>query len=68
MEKITADELRGKKVIDFRKEGGKLILTLEGLGERVVACEKCGNTEFSPNKNLKMCGCGNSFFVFYAQK
>lgn len=64
MEKITANELKGKNLIDFRKDEQKLILNIEGLGERVVACDKCGNTDFFPNRNLKECPCGNKFFVF----
>lgn len=64
MEKITVEELKGRKIVDFRKENGKLILNIKDIGERVVACNKCGNVDFYPNTNFKECKCGNEFFVF----
>ncbi len=62
--KITVNELKGQEIIDFEKKDGKLILNIKNFGNRIVACDKCGNTDFFPNRNLKECPCGTKFFVF----
>lgn len=65
--KISINELKGQNLIDFKKEGHKLLVNLEKEGWCMVACSECGETEVPLNRNLRECPCGKKEFLKLGQ-